>query len=154
MTIRSAGYGLVASLALLSTQALAGVPTDLPYPTGTPTAEQIADQVYFVNHFYAVKNFSIIQDGNTITVIINKTKGETPTTITVERRLNNDYDDGVTKGKDLAIFRSGKLRGTGMLIVDFVDDSKSQSYSIWLPALRKIRRMTTPGAAPTSPSAT
>jgi hypothetical protein len=31
-----------------------------------------------------------------------------------------------------------------MLIVDYVDDDKSQSYSIWLPALRKIRRFAQP----------
>ena len=45
---------------------------------------------------------------------------------------------------DLAIFRSGKLKGKGMLITDYVDDAKSQSYSIWLPALRKIRRFAQP----------
>ncbi|MCB1866965.1 MAG: outer membrane lipoprotein-sorting protein, partial [Gammaproteobacteria bacterium] len=58
--------------------------------------------------------------------------------------LNNDYDDGAINAMDLAIFRSGKLRGTGMLITDFTDDNKSQSYAIWLPALRKIRRFAEP----------
>ncbi|MEW7978505.1 MAG: outer membrane lipoprotein-sorting protein [Candidatus Sedimenticola endophacoides] len=48
------------------------------------------------------------------------------------------------RAKDLAIFRSGKLRGTGMLITDYDDDAKSQSYMIWLPALRKIRRFAQP----------
>jgi hypothetical protein len=130
--------------ALVSSQALAGVPRDLAPPKGTPSADEIMGQVYFVNHFYALSNFSIIEDGDTITVLINKAAGEAPTTNTVERHLNNEYSDGVTKAKDLAIFRSGKLRGTGMLIVDYVDDGKSQSYSIWLPALRKIRRFAQP----------
>jgi hypothetical protein len=124
--------------------AWAGVSKDLPLPSATPSADEIADQVYFVNHFYALKNFSIIQEGNTITVLINRSGGGKPTTITVERRLNNDYDDGVTQAKDLAIFKSGKLRGTGLLITDFVDDSKSQTNAIWLPALRKIRRFAEP----------
>lgn len=136
--------GLVALSAVVAAPVLAGVPRDLPYPKGAPTADQIIEQVYFVNHFYALKNFSIVEDGDTITVIINRAAGESPTTNTVERHLNNDYNDGVTKAKDIAIFRSGKLNGTGMLIVDYVDDAKSQSYSIWLPALRKIRRFAEP----------
>ncbi|MCB1852164.1 MAG: outer membrane lipoprotein-sorting protein [Gammaproteobacteria bacterium] len=122
----------------------AGVPKDLPYPTGAPSADEIARQVYFVNHFYAVKNYGITKKDRAITVLVNKAAGETPTTITLERYLNNDYNDGAINAMDLAIFRSGKLRGTGMLITDFTDDSKSQSYSIWLPALRKIRRFAEP----------
>ena len=137
--------GLVALSAVVAAPVLAGVPRDLPYPKGAPTADQIIEQVYFVNHFYALKNFSIAEEGDTITVLINKAAGESPTTNTVERHLNNDYSDGVTKAKDIAIFRSGKLNGTGMLIVDFVDDAKSQSYAIWLPALQKIRRFAQPG---------
>jgi hypothetical protein len=118
---------------------------DLPYPTGEVTADEVADNVYFVNHFYALDNFSIQEKGNKITIILNKSAGSRPLTLTVERFLNNDYDDDPDiKAKDLAIFRSGKLRGTGMLITDFVDDSKSQLYEVWLPALRKIRRFAQP----------
>ena len=122
----------------------AAVTPDLPYPSGTPSADEIANQVYFVNHFYALKNYSIQKVDDDITVILTGDKGETPLTLTVERFLNNDYSDGTTRAKDLAIFRSGKLRGTGMLIEDYVDDEKSQSYMIWLPALRKIRRFGQP----------
>jgi hypothetical protein len=137
--------GLAALSALIAVPALAGVPKDLPYPKGgTLTPEQIIEQVYFVNHFYALKNFSIVEEGDTITVLVNKAAGEAPSTNTIERHLNNEYSDGVTKAKDIAIFRSGKLNGTGMLIVDFVDDAKSQSYAIWLPALQKIRRFAQP----------
>jgi hypothetical protein len=133
--------GLLLSLPVLA----AGIPKNLPYPTGTLSADEIATQVYFVNHFYALKNYSIQKKGKrNITVIINKALGKRPTTNTVERHLNNDYNDGIVKAKDLAIFRSGKLRGTGMLITDYVDDNKSQSYAIWLPALRKIRRFAEP----------
>lgn len=140
-TFISAAAGVTA---LVSLSAFAGVPKDLPYPTGDVTGDQLADQVYFVNHFYAFDEFGINKKGRTITVLVNKAAGKKPTTITVERFLNNKYDDGVIKAKDLAIFRSGKLKGTGMLITDYVDDSKSQQYSIWLPALRKIRRFGEP----------
>ncbi len=138
------------SLSVLSFSLAAGVPKDLPPPSATPSADELAQQVYFVNHFYALNNYGIIMDGKRpkpdgITVIINKAKDANPTTITVERYLNNNYPaDGEINAMDLAIFRSGKLRGTGMLITDYNDESKSQSYSIWLPALRKIRRFAEP----------
>ncbi|MBF0454158.1 MAG: outer membrane lipoprotein-sorting protein [Magnetococcales bacterium] len=138
------GLALAASLGVTSAWANS-VPKDLPYPQSTPTADEVAKQVYFVNHFYSVKNFSIKRvSKKVITVLLSRSEGSKPKTNTVERHLNNDYDDGVIKGRDVAIFRSGKLRGTGMLITDFVDDAKSQSYSIWLPALRKIRRFAQP----------
>lgn len=129
-----------------SSPVLAGsVAKNLPYPQSTPTADEIAQQVYFVNHFYSVKNFSINRKGKKIiTTLLSRSAGNRPKTNTVERHLNNEYNDGEVKAKDIAIFRSGKLKGTGMLITDFVDDSKSQAYSIWLPALRKIRRFAQP----------
>ncbi|MEN8174227.1 MAG: outer membrane lipoprotein-sorting protein [Pseudomonadota bacterium] len=123
----------------------AGVSKDLPLPSGTPSADEIADQVYFVNHFYPFKNYGIEKEGRTITVLISKSEDGAITTNTLTRWLNNNYPgDGEVNSKDLAIFHSGKLRGTGMLITDFTDDDKSQSYSIWLPALRKIRRFAQP----------
>ncbi|MEO5333212.1 MAG: outer membrane lipoprotein-sorting protein [Magnetococcus sp. YQC-5] len=122
----------------------AGVPYDLPLPGPSPTAIQIIEQVYFVNHFYALKNVAIETEGRMVTVIVTRGQGDAATTNTVKRYLNNEYSDGVIKAKDLAIFTSGNLRGTGMLVTDFVDDSQSQSYSIWLPALRKVRRFAQP----------
>lgn len=126
--------------------AQAGVPKDLPYPSGgNLSAEQIADQTYFVNHFYAFKNYAIVKKGRKITVLLNKVEGKKPTAVTLERYLNNDYPaDDPIKAEDMAIFRSGKLKGTGMLVTDYKDDAKSQSYMIWLPALRKIRRFAQP----------
>jgi hypothetical protein len=130
----------------LSIGANAAVSKDLPYPTGgNLTADQIIEQTYFVNHFYAFDNYAITQQGRDITVLLIKSEGKKPTTNTLERYLSNSYaaDDAI-KAQDLAIFRSGKLKGTGMLITDYQDDAKSQSYMIWLPALRKIRRFAEP----------
>lgn len=129
----------------ISTMAMPAVDRSLAYPTGDVSADQIMDQVFYVNHFYAFDNYGIKKKGKNITVLINKSKGKKPTTITVERYLNNDYgDDPSVKARDLAIFRSGKLRGTGMLITDFDEPGKSQSYAIWIPSLRKIRRFAEP----------
>lgn len=134
------------SAMLIATTGFAGVSKDLAYPTGgNLTADQIIDQVYFVNHFYANKNYSIQKDGKSITVLLLRTKGKRAKGITLQRFLNNDYSDGVIKARDMAFFHSGKLKGTGMLVTDYEDDAKSQSYAIWLPQLRKIRRFAQPG---------
>ncbi len=136
---------LAAALALTSSLALAAVDRSLPLPSGEPSADEIIDQVYYVNHFFAFDNYGIGKKGKKITVLVNKSKGKKPSTLTLERYLNNKYeDDPVIKARDLAIFRSGKLRGTGMLITDYDDPAKSQSYAIWIPALRKIRRFAQP----------
>ncbi len=148
--MKFAGFRLFLFAVSLSTilawgRVSAGVTPELPYPEGQPTAKEIIEQVYFVNHFYALKNFAIVKKGRKITVLVSRAKGKRPTTNTLERFLNNDYEnDPVVKAKDLAIFRSGKLRGTGILITDYDDDNKSQSYVIWLPALRKTRRFAQP----------
>ncbi len=143
MKLNRALAGLVAFA--LPSLALAGVPKDLPLPTGTPTANEIADQVYFVNHFYAFRNYAIKDSRDSITVLVLRTGGGGVTSNTLSRYLNNEYPaDSDINAKDLAIFHSGKLRGTGMLIVDYTDDARSQSYSIWLPAIRKIRRFAQP----------
>jgi len=130
----------------LASGAYAGVPVDLAYPQGKLTnAKEIIENVYYVNHFYAFKNYSIEKNKRTITVLVKKSEGKKPRTETVERYLNNNYgDDKTVKAKDLAIFRAGKMKGTGMLITDYMDDSRSQEYLVWLPALRKIRRFAQP----------
>jgi len=136
---------IVASM-LISVSATAGVNVDLAYPSGKlDNATDVMNNVYFVNHFFAFKNYSIEKVGRTITAIVKKSEGQKPLTETVERFLNNDYaDDANVKSKDLAVFRAGKMRGTGMLITDYKDDAKSQEYLLWLPALRKVRRFAQP----------
>jgi len=135
---------LSAGLLVGAAQVSATVSRDLPLPQGTPSADEIARQVYFANHFYAFKNFSIRQRGRTVAVLINSDSDGSASRTAVERHLNNNYENDVIKSRDLAIFRSGKLRGTGMLVTDYTDDAQSQSYMIWLPALRKIRRFAQP----------
>ena len=131
---------------LLASGLCAAVPLNLAYPAGElKDGTAVMENVYFVNHFYAFKNYSIEKQSRTITTLVKKSAGEKPLTDTLERYLNNDYsDDPTIKAKDLAIFRSGKMKGTGMLITDYTDDARSQEYLVWLPALRKIRRFAQP----------
>jgi hypothetical protein len=121
----------------------------LPLPPAgeTPDADQIAQQVYFANHFYAFNNFSIERRGRTMTVLINRSSSGKETVTALERHLNNNYDvspDQAIRARDLAIFHSGKLRGTGMLVTEYSDETKKKDYMVWLPALRKIRRFSQP----------
>jgi hypothetical protein len=128
-------------------QSQAGVDRSLAYPASVAEldADNIAEQVYYANHFYAFTNFSIKRRGRMLSVLVNKSENGSPRTIAVERHLNNNYDeDNSIRSRDLAIFHSGKLRGTGMLITEYKDATKSKDYMVWLPRLRKIRRFAQP----------
>ena len=136
---------LIASL-ILTVTATAKIDKNATYPGENLTnAEEIINNVYYVNHFFGFKNYSIQKKRRDISVIVKKSKGKKPLTLTVERYLNNDYAEGDSvRSKDLAVFRTGQLKGTGMLITDYTDDAKSQEYLLWMPALRKIRRFAQP----------
>jgi hypothetical protein len=97
-----------------------------------------------VNHFYSFSNYAITKKGKDITALILRAKGSNPLTLTLERYLNNSPKADGVNAQDLAIFRSGKLKGTGMLITDFSDANKSQSYEIFIPSIRKVRRFAEP----------
>jgi hypothetical protein len=68
-------------------------------------------------------------------------------TNTFERWRRNDYPAGTIAARDLVIFRSGNLRGTGILVTDFSDPGRDRAYAVWLPSLRKIRRFAEPDPA-------
>ena len=129
---------------LVAGAATATVTKDLAYPTGNVSANDVANQNYFVNHFYSFDNYAITKKGKDITALILRAKGSNPLTLTLERYLNNAPKAAGVNAQDLAIFRSGKLKGTGMLITDFSDQAKSQSYEIFIPSIRKVRRFAEP----------
>jgi hypothetical protein len=116
----------------------------LAYKSSGLSANDVAAQNYFVNHFYSFGNYAITKKGKEITALILRAKGSNPLTLTLERYLNNEPKAKGVNAQDLAIFRSGKLKGTGMLITDFSDANKSQSYEIFIPSIRKVRRFAEP----------
>ena len=135
----------VAIAASLATNvAQATVTKDLAYKSSGLSADEVAAQTYFVNHFYSFDNYGIGKKGKDVTALILRAKGSNPLTLTLERYLNNKPKKAGVNAQDLAIFRSGKLKGTGMLITDFADQSKSQSYEIFIPSIRKVRRFAEP----------
>ena len=112
----------------------------------SPSAAEIALQVEYVNHFRAVRNLTY-GTGKTRMVLLDRAAGQTPKVNTLQRYRNTDYQEGEVAAKDLVIFRSGKMRGTGILVTDYRDPDRGSSYSIWLPSLRKIRRFAEPNPA-------
>lgn len=133
----------------ISLSANASVNKDLTYPAKDKklTANEIIKQVYFVNHFYSFDNYAIVRNGSDITTLILRSKNKTPITYALERYLRNDYPKGdVVNSKDLALFRSGKLRGGGLLVTDYSDQGKSQLYEVYIKSIRKVRRFAQPAS--------
>ena len=145
MSNRTLSKLLLVSLALVSATLSAAPGRDQPYPTSAPTAEELASQVYFVNHFYAVDNYSFERDGKgNVAVLVLRADDRKPKVNVFRRYLNNAYSEGEIKSRDLALFHSGKLNGMILLVTEYRDEARSQSYQMWLPALRKIRSFREP----------
>jgi hypothetical protein len=143
----SGGVYLFLFLGWYSVQSQAVMDRNLDYPASDAErdADNIAKQVYYANHFYAFSNFSIKRRGRTLSVLLNKSENGSLIATALERHLNNNYDaNDAIRSRDLAIFHSGSLRGRGMLVTEYKDDTKSQDYMVWLPKLRKIRRFAQP----------
>jgi len=107
-------------------------------------AYDLMKQVEGINKAHYAKNVIIKKVGKKYSITARRVKKSKPLVLLAERYLNNDYSDGVIASKDLIIIRSGKLKGTGVLIKEFVDSKTSQEYMLWLPALRKVRRIAQP----------
>lgn len=146
MTLRT--KTLLTALGFLFFESLhASVPKDLEYPNGKLDADELARQVYFVNHFYAFSELTIDFHPKGIAIIVNIAPGTRPRSRTIERHLNNSYQDGVIKSKEIAIVRDGKDKSTGMLIVEYEDPMRPHDHYIWLPQLRKVKRFSQPAYA-------
>jgi hypothetical protein len=115
---------------------------DLAYSI-EPSVENIVKQVFFVNRSYFAKNMMIEGKKNDRIVAFRRAKGKCLYSVQVDRYLNNDTPNDIAS-LDMIIFRSGKLRGMGVLAKEFVDVSRGDHYMVWLPALRKVRRFARP----------
>ena len=131
------------ALIFIGTLLLGSVDRSLPYPTQID-ADEIAKQVYFVNHQFYLNNQVLKTKGKHTILIVRRVHGKRPRVLRVERYLNNNYSDGVTKSKDMVIFTSANMKGVGVLAREFADETKSLEILMWLPALRKVRRMAEP----------
>ena len=111
------------------------------------SGEDIARQVDYVNRFNALRNVSYGDRDGRVVVLNRAANGRTRVN-TFERWRRNDYpEDDAIAARDLVVFRSGKLRGTGILVTDHSDPGQGRAYAIWLPSLRKVRRFSEPDAS-------
>ena len=142
---------IITFLALsLSLSNLSHAASALDYPEGTLNAEQIAEQVYLVSHGKLLDSAASKKHKKDISMVVtrppaNKRKpGRMPTLNTFETYGKSRPDDPELEALQMAIITSGKVKGTGILYVSYKDQAKGGVMSIWLPALRKIRRMNEP----------
>ncbi|MCK4710942.1 MAG: outer membrane lipoprotein-sorting protein [Gammaproteobacteria bacterium] len=122
----------------------------LPFPTGEITGLQIAEQVYAVAHGNLVKNASSKKNKKDIAMVVNRPPsakrkpGRRPVVNTFETYGNSNPLDSDIDTMQMAIIKSGKAKGTGILYISYTDKSRSGKLTIWLPSLRKTRRMNEP----------
>jgi len=123
---------VVGTLVLLSTMIVA------------ENASQIAQKSYNVNHTVYIDNLLIKRDRKQSILTISRLPHKKARVMEVERYLSNSYKNSPIEAKDLIIIRSGKLKGMGILMTSYLDTKRSHEYLMWLPALRKVRRMAEP----------
>ncbi|MDJ0834023.1 MAG: outer membrane lipoprotein-sorting protein [Gammaproteobacteria bacterium] len=114
----------------------------LRLPTAAIDAYAIAEQVYFVDHFYAFDNL-LVGYKSAPDMLLLSHSGKSVSMMKTERYITHQPKQEKLKTQDLVIFKSGKLRGTGILVDDFKQLQPMQ-IRMWLPALRKIRRFSEP----------
>ena len=108
------------------------------------TATEIAQNAYNVNHALYVKNIMIKKKKRKMITVIGRLPNKAPRITRLERFFSTEFDKSNIESKDLVIIRSGVLKGLGVLMTAYTDTTKSHEYLMWLPALRKVRRMAEP----------
>jgi hypothetical protein len=116
----------------------------------TTEAEQIAQEVYSAAHGALVSNAISRRVRNEVALVVNRAPlamrepGRKPTVQTFDTYVNNRPEDPELESLQMAILTSGKARGTGVLFSSYNGNGRRSVISMWLPALRKIRRINEP----------
>lgn len=118
----------------------AEITRDLLYK-GAETGLQVMQQAYYVNRHFAFNNLQIgTKAGPVRMVLLNGQRLQKGNTLV--RQLNNAPQNYLVRFQDKVYFPSGRLKGTAILVVSYQD--RPATYSLWLPALRKVRRVSEP----------
>ncbi len=129
---------------------VAAAKTPIPYPQGELNGLQIAQQVYAIAHGQLVQNAASRKNGKDIAMLVNRPPkakrkpGRRPTVNTFETWGNSNPKNPALDSMQMAIIKSGKARGTGILYTSFADKAKPGMMILWLPSLRKSRRISEP----------
>jgi hypothetical protein len=114
------------------------------------SAQGIAEQVYQAAHGGLVNNALSKRRGREVAVVVNRaplamrTRDRVPGVQTFDTYVNNAPQDPAIDTQQMAILTSGKAKGTGVLFTRYTDPQKGSVIAMWLPALRKIRRINEP----------
>ncbi|MCP5351819.1 MAG: outer membrane lipoprotein-sorting protein [Chromatiales bacterium] len=131
-----------AGLLLLSCAALAEAP-DMD-------GMAIAREVYTATHGGLVINAVSKRNGQDSAVVINRVPlamrhaGRRPIVQTFDTFVNNRPADPELESIRLAILTSGKAKDAGVMLENYKDTARSSVITLWLPALRKFRRISEP----------
>lgn len=102
----------------------------------------LLERSWRVDHFRAFDNLLIGYRDKPDMVLLSRGPKST-TRIDSERMIQLKPKNPQLQARDLVIFKTGKLRGTGILIDDY-GPGRPMQLRMWLPALRKIRRFSEP----------
>ena len=122
----------------------------LAYPTGSLTAEQIAEQVFLVSHGKLLNSSSSTKNKKNISLVVTRAPldkrkpGRKPTVNTFETYGKSRLENLLIDSIQMAIITSGQIKGTGTLYTNYKAPDKGDVISLWLPALRKLRRINEP----------
>jgi hypothetical protein len=131
---------ILALMALLATPASAETPRELPYPDQVDGLT-VMQQVYFVNRHFAFENITIGTKSGPVRMVL-KQDDRLNAANSLIRSLNNRPTSASVLFQDKVYFPTGKLRGTAILVISHLD--RPATYSLWLPELRKVRRVSEP----------
>ncbi len=118
--------------------------------TAPLSGEAIAREAYQAAHGSLLKNAISRRHGRDASLVIIRVptamRGpqRKPTVQFFDTYFNNRPTDPAIDTVQMAILTSGKARGTGILFTNYVDREKSALITLWLPALRKFRRISEP----------
>lgn len=109
----------------------------------------LAKKVYAVSHQESLRNAVSKRTDGAVAMVVNRVplemrKGRKPHIQTFDTYINNKPADPQIDTLQMAILTSGKAKGTGILVTHYVDPKRAAMLSIWLPALRKERRINEP----------
>lgn len=140
----------ISILSLVALTRLGAAAPQPGYPEGPLTADQIAQQVYTSAHGGLVKNAVSKGSNQAVALVVNRAPpesaqpGRKPSVQTFDTYVNNRPEDPAIDSLQMAILTSGQAKGTGILFTSFADRQKEATIAMWLPALRKIRRINEP----------
>jgi hypothetical protein len=122
----------------------------LPYPEKADlSGPEIAEQVFAVTHGRLVRNAASQKQGRDVAMVVNLGPQEgraarRPSIHTFEAYSNGEPRNPNIESMQMTVTHSGPARGTGVLYIGYTNRSRAAQLIIWLPSLRKVRRISEP----------